>query len=138
VYLFDVWARDRINRIALHMQAKFYTPAQKCLLQGQEPEGLLFLFHGFVKVFRSPVTYMSKAEAALRQRMSVGGIKCCMPWKVHVAAQHKLIHSFVGPFLTAVPDGECSPADGVSLPALQKLRTQVCLLHHCSLIEPIP
>jgi CRP-like cAMP-binding protein len=74
VYLFDVWARDRINRIALHMQARCYTPAQKCLLQGQEPEGLLFLFRGSVKVFRSPVTYMSKAEATLRQRMSVGGM----------------------------------------------------------------
>ncbi len=76
VYLFDSWARDRINRIALHMQTKCYTPAQKCLLQGHEPEGLLFLFRGSVKVFRSPVTYMSKAEANLRQRMSNGGMLC--------------------------------------------------------------
>ncbi len=74
VYLFDSWARDRVNRIALHMQPKRYTPAQKCLLQGQEPEGLLFLFRGTVKVYRSPVTYMSKAEANLRQRMNVGGM----------------------------------------------------------------
>lgn len=74
VYLFDGWARDRVNRIALHMQPKRYTPAQKCLFQGQEPEGLLFLFRGSVKVYRSPVTYMSKAESSLRQRISVGGV----------------------------------------------------------------
>ena len=74
VYLFESWARDRINRIALHMQPRRHTPAQKCLLQGQEPEGLMFLFRGSVKVYRSPVTYMSKAEANLRQRMNVGGM----------------------------------------------------------------
>ena len=74
VYLFDMWARDRVNRIALHMQPKRFTPAQKCLLQGHEPEGMMFLFHGSVKVFRSPVTYMSTAEATLRERMGHGGV----------------------------------------------------------------
>lgn len=30
-----------------------------------------------------------------------------------------------GPFLTAVPDGDVAPSDGITLPALHKLRTQV-------------
>ena len=127
VYLFDTWARDRVNRIALHMQPKRFTPAQKCMHQGQEPEGLLFLFRGSVKVFRSPVTYMSIAETTLRERMGHGGT-----WVAFHLMQHVMLvgacllpcHVFPGPFLTAVPDGDCAPPDGSRLPALHKLRTQ--------------
>jgi hypothetical protein len=133
VYLFDLWARDRINRIALHMQTKCFTPAQKCLLQGQEPEGLLFLFRGSLKVYRSPVTYMSKAEANIRQRMAYGGASRAL------GSLSFCIFTciFKGPFLTAVPDGAGAPSDGVTLPALQKLRTQVhckhdCYVHQCT------
>ncbi len=131
VYLFDAWARDRVNRIALHMQPKRFTPAQKCLLQGQEPEGLLFLFRGSIKVYRSPVTYMSKAESSLRQRMNVGGT-CFL--QLIFLGQIRFNRLPLGPFLTAVPDGECLQSDGVTLPPLHKLRTQVRFLpNHCLL-----
>lgn len=127
VYLFDVWARDRVNRIALHMQPKRFTPAQKCLFQGHEPEGLLFLFRGSVKVYRSPVTYMSKAESSLRQRMNVGGLISARCTLFFFLAQMRHNCSPLGPFLTAVPDGECLQSDGVTFPALHKLRTQVLI-----------
>lgn len=39
----------------------------------------------------------------------------------------KLFIFQIGPFLTAVPDGEFAPSDGCSMPALHKLRTQVSL-----------
>jgi hypothetical protein len=125
VYLFDAWARDRVNRIALHMQPKRFTPAQKCLFQGHEPEGLLFLFRGSVKVYRAPVTYMSKAESSLRQRMSVGGQISALCTHLVCLAHVRFNCLPSGPFLTAVPDGDCLQSDGVSLPALHKLRTQV-------------
>ncbi len=111
------------------MQTKCFTPAQKCLLQGQEPEGLLFLFRGSLKVFRSPVTYMSKAEANIRQRMAYGGALRAL------GSLSLCIFTFVfkGPFLTAVPDG--APSDGITLPALQKLRTQVHCKHEHSVLQ---
>ena len=47
-----------------------------------------------------------------------------------------LIHFLIGPFLTAVPDEGCAPSDGITLPALHKLRTQVCFsLFHRSAIR---
>jgi hypothetical protein len=37
----------------------------------------------------------------------------------------RYFYRFAGPFLTAVPDGDCAPSEGTRLPALHKLRTQV-------------